>query len=80
MKHATLAVAAAALCAPCALAAPSNDGYKHSKKPLVTPEALIKEVYESDLREGAYVLQGISDQYNGTRVFASPGEYLSFIL
>lgn len=54
-------------------AAPSTDGYKHSKKPDVEPHALVEQIYESDLREGAYVLQGISTENNNTRAFGTPG-------
>ena len=61
-------------------AAPSNDGYKHSKKPDVEPHALVEQIYESDLREGAYVLQGIATENNNTRAFGTPGESTSIEL
>lgn len=61
-------------------AAPSNDGYKHSKKPDVEPHALVEQIYESDLREGAYVLQGIATENNNTRAFGTPGASTSIQL
>lgn len=41
-----------------------NKGKGHDKKPWITTKALMDQVYLSDLEEGAYVLQGISDRYN----------------
>lgn len=36
----------------------------NNKKPWISTKALMDQVYLSDLEEGAYVLQGISDRYN----------------
>jgi hypothetical protein len=38
---------------------------KVTSKSYVSSQALIEQIYQSDLEEGAYVLQGISDRFNG---------------
>jgi hypothetical protein len=35
------------------------------KKPYVSSGILVSQMYESDLEDGAYILQGIADRYNG---------------
>jgi hypothetical protein len=46
-----------------------NNNYKkcddHHEKPYVSSEILVAQMYESDLEDGAYILQGIADRYNG---------------
>jgi len=42
-----------------------DGGKKKDSKPYVSSKALMGQIYESDLEEGAYVLQGISDRFNG---------------
>lgn len=81
MRYQTLV--SLSLLASTATAVPWNDGKKpdvkpgkshgNDKKPYVNTKQLMEQVYLSDLEEGAYVLQGISDRYNNTRAIGTPG-------
>lgn len=42
----------------------NKPGKVEGKKPFVNTKQLMEQVYLSDLEEGAYVLQGISDRFN----------------
>lgn len=64
-----------ALATTCVHAVPSpwNDGPKHNdskpdckphEKPHVSTQVLMDQIYESDLKNGAYVLQGIASRFN----------------
>jgi len=78
MHYPSLVSLSLAALATTVTAVPWNDGKKPSppahdnndkgkgndKKPWISTKALMDQVYLSDLEEGAYVLQGISDRFN----------------